>query len=67
MCFVLFPFVYYVLSGRKLGVNMDSFIVIDTKLHPTSSALVYACDCEDGLDSVSSDVDPAVGYETLIS
>jgi len=46
---------------------MDSFIVIDTKLHPTSSALVYACDCEDGLDSVSSDVDPAVGYETLIS
>jgi len=41
MCFVLFPFVYYVLSDRKLRVNMDSFIVVDTRLHPTSSGLSY--------------------------
>jgi len=33
---------YYVLSGRKLRVNMDSFIVIDTELHLTSSGLSYA-------------------------
>lgn len=47
---------------------MDSFIVIDTKLHLNElRGLVNASDCEDGLDSVNSDVDRTVDYETLIS
>jgi hypothetical protein len=63
--FVLFPFVYCVLSGRKLGGNMQ-FHCHQHKVTSDELRDLICPDCDDGLDSDNSGVDTTVDYETLI-